>query len=182
MARNGALRTERNLDVWLPAHFYDPDQCHGGAMIDLGCRPMYLARHILGLPETVNSHYRYVTGRAVEDNVVVTLGYASGAPAVVEAGFVTPALPFTIEVHSTCTSLIYSALPPVLRMRGLDDWIEQAIPKSSPLPFVQWVDHIQRGTRNVANIDAALDLTKPMEAANRSAAERRQVRLDSLQP
>ena len=29
---------------------------------------------------------------------------------------------------------------------------------------------------------AALDLTKLMEAANRSAAERRQVRVDSLQP
>ncbi|ABQ89764.1 Gfo/Idh/MocA family protein [Roseiflexus sp. RS-1] len=182
MAHNGALRTEQNPDGWLPPHFYDPEQCRGGAMIDLGCHPMYLARHFLGLPETVNAHYGYVTGRAVEDNAVVTLGYASGALAVVEAGFVTPASPFTIEVHGTHTSLIYSAPPPVLRVRGLDDWIEQAIPKSSPLPFVQWVDHIQRGTRNTANIDAALDLTKLMEAANRSAAERRQVRLDSLQP
>ena len=181
MAHNGALRTEQNPDGWLPSHFYDPEQCRGGAMIDLGCHPMYLARHFLGLPETVNAHYGYVTGRAVEDNAVVTLGYTSGALAVVEAGFVTPASPFTIEVHGTRTSLIYSAPPPVLRVRGLDDWIEQAIPKSSPLPFVQWVDHIQRGTRNVANIDAALDLTKLMEAANRSAAERRQVRLDSLQ-
>ena len=181
MAHNGALRTEQNPDGWLPPHFYDPEQCRGGAMIDLGCHPMYLARHFLGLPETVNAHYGYVTGRAVEDNAVVTLGYTSGALAVVEAGFVTPASPFTIEVHGTRTSLIYSAPPPVLRVRGLDDWIEQAIPKSSPLPFVQWVDHIQRGTRNVANIDAALDLTKLMEAANRSAAERRQVRLDSLQ-
>ena len=182
MAHNGALRTEQNPDGWLPPHFYDPEQCRGGAMIDLGCHPMYLARHFLGLPETVNAHYGYVTGRAVEDNAVVTLGYTSGALAVVEAGFVTPASPFTIEVHGTRTSLIYSAPPPVLRVRGLDDWIEQAIPKSSPLPFVQWVDHIQRGTRNTANIDAALDLTKLMEAANRSAAERRQVRLDSLQP
>jgi 1,5-anhydro-D-fructose reductase (1,5-anhydro-D-mannitol-forming) len=181
MAHNGALPTERNPDGWLPAHFYDPDQCHGGAMIDLGCHPMYLARHFLGLPETVNAHYGYVTGRAVEDNAVVTLGYTSGALAVVEAGFVTPASPFTIEVHGTRTSLIYNAPPPKLIVRSADGWIEQAIPESQPLPFVQWVDHIQRGTRNVANSDAALDLTKLMEAANRSAAERRQVRIDSLQ-
>ena len=181
MAHNGALRTEQNPDGWLPPHFYDPEQCRGGAMIDLGCHPMYLARHFLGLPETVNAHYGYVTGRAVEDNAVVTLGYASGALAVVEAGFVTPASPFTIEVHGTRTSLIYNAPPPRLIMRSADGWIEQAIPESQPLPFVQWVDHIQRGTRNVANIDAALDLTKLMEAANRSAAERRQVRIDSLQ-
>jgi len=182
MAHNGALPAERNPDGWLPAHFYDPDQCRGGAMIDLGCHPMYLARHFLGLPETVNAHYGYMTGRAVEDNAVVTLGYTSGALAVVEAGFVTPASPFTIEVHGTRTSLIYNAPPPRLIMRSADGWIEQAIPESQPLPFVQWVDHIQRGTRNVANIDAALDLTKLMEAANRSAAERRQVRVDSLQP
>ena len=77
MAHNGALRTEQNPDGWLPSHFYDPEQCRGGAMIDLGCHPMYLARHFLGLPETVNAHYRYVTGRAVEDNAVVTLGYTA---------------------------------------------------------------------------------------------------------
>jgi 1,5-anhydro-D-fructose reductase (1,5-anhydro-D-mannitol-forming) len=158
MAHNGALRTEQNPDGWLPSHFYDPEQCRGGAMIDLGCHPMYLARHFLGLPETVNAHYGYMTGRAVEDNAVVTLGYTSGALAVVEAGFVTPASPFTIEVHGTRTSLIYNAPPPRLIMRSADGWIEQAIPESQPLPFVQWVDHIQRGTRNVANIDAALDL------------------------
>ncbi|MGQ9549082.1 MAG: Gfo/Idh/MocA family protein [Roseiflexus sp.] len=180
MAHNGALRTERNPDGWLPAHFYDPDQCYGGAMIDLGCHPMYLARHFLGLPETVNAHYGYVTGRAVEDNAVVTLGYASGALAVVEAGFVTPASPFTIEVHGTRTSLIYNAPPSRLIVRNADDWVEQAIPESLPLPFVQWVEHIQRGMRNTANIAAALDLTRLMEAANRSAMERRQVRIDSL--
>lgn len=181
LAHNGALRTEQNPDGWLPPHFYDSDQCRGGAMIDLGCHPMYLAHHFLGLPETVNAHYGYLTGRAVEDNAVVTLGYANGALAVVEAGFVTPASPFTIEVHGTRTSLIFQAPPPALRVRGVDGWVEQEIPESSPLPFVQWVDHIQRGARHTANVQAALALTMLMEAANLSAATGRQVRLDSLQ-
>ncbi len=180
MAHNGALRTEQNPDGWLPPHFYDLEQCGGGAMIDLGCHPMYLAHHILGLPETVSAQYGFVTGRAVEDNAVVTLGYPSGALAVVEAGFVTPASPFTVEVHGTRTSLIYQAPPPVLRVRSAEGWLEQEIPESSPLPFVQWVDHIQRGARHTANVQAALALTKLMEASNRSAHEQRQVRLDSL--
>lgn len=181
LVHNGALRTEQNPDGWLPPHFYNLDQCRGGAMIDLGCHSMYLAHHFLGLPETVTAHYGHVTGRAVEDNAVVTLGYASGALAVVEAGFVTPASPFTIEVHGTRTSLIYQAPPPVLRVRGADGWVELEIPESSPLPFAQWVDHIQRGARHTANVQAALALTMLMEAANLSAATGRQVRLDSLQ-
>ncbi|MBW7457031.1 Gfo/Idh/MocA family oxidoreductase, partial [Paenibacillus sepulcri] len=27
---------------WLPQHFYNLEQCGGGALIDLGCHPMYL--------------------------------------------------------------------------------------------------------------------------------------------
>lgn len=180
MAHNGALRTEQNPEGWLPPHFYDLEQCGGGAMIDLGCHPMYLAHHILGLPETVSAQYGFVTGRAVEDNAVVTLSYPSGALAVVEAGFVTPASPFTVEVHGTRTSLIYQAPPPVLRVRSAEGWIEQEIPESSPLPFVQWVDHIRRGARHTTNVQAALALTKLMEASNRSAHEQRQIRINSL--
>ncbi len=180
LAHNGALRTEQNPDGWLPAHFYDPEQCRGGAMIDLGCHPMYLAWHFLGMPETVNAHYGYVTGRAVEDNAVVTLGYASGALAVVEAGFVTPTSPFTIELHGTRASLVYSEPEPKLQLRVAREWVDQTIPESLPLPFVQWVEHIRSGSRGTANIQAALSLTQLMEAANLAAAGGHQVRIDSL--
>lgn len=179
-AHNGALRTTQNPDGWLPAHFYNAEQCAGGAMIDLGCHPMYLARQFLGLPETVSARYGYMTGRAVEDNAIATLGYANGALAVVETGFVTPASPFTIELHGTKTSLLYSAPPPKLMLRGPEGWIEQEIPDGIAMPFVQWVEHVKTGSRGGANIQAALDLTKCMEAANLSAASGTTVRLDSL--
>ena len=35
---------------WLPPHFYDREQCGGGAMIDLGAHGMYLIHQLLGLP------------------------------------------------------------------------------------------------------------------------------------
>ena len=34
---------------WLPQHFFDLEACAGGALIDLGCHPMYLTRLFLGV-------------------------------------------------------------------------------------------------------------------------------------
>ena len=52
-AQSGALGTLNFVRVrkahngatagWLPPHFYDPIACGGGAMIDLGAHPVYLA-------------------------------------------------------------------------------------------------------------------------------------------
>ncbi|WP_020426254.1 Gfo/Idh/MocA family protein, partial [Paenibacillus riograndensis] len=59
---------------WLPAHFYNLEDCQGGALIDLGCHPMYLTRLFLGQAVTgVSASFGYVTGKEVEDNAVATL-------------------------------------------------------------------------------------------------------------
>lgn len=42
LSHNGAIAG------WLPEHFYDPVDCGGGALIDLGCHPVYLTRLFLG--------------------------------------------------------------------------------------------------------------------------------------
>ena len=67
---------------WLPPHFYDPVQCGGGAMIDLGTHPMYLLAWLLGMPAYVSSVFTAVTGHPVEDNAVSVLEYKNGAIAV----------------------------------------------------------------------------------------------------
>ena len=77
---------------WLPERFFDPEEAVGGALVDLGCHPVYLIQLFLGeRPETVSACYRSVTGRGVEDQAVVTLGYPDGAIGVVETGFVSDA-------------------------------------------------------------------------------------------
>ena len=40
---------------WLPAHFYNAEECGGGAMIDLGAHGMYLTEWVLGMPSTAAS-------------------------------------------------------------------------------------------------------------------------------
>lgn len=170
-------------DGWLPEHFYNLEQCGGGALVDLGCHPMYLARLFLGeLPSSVHATYGYVTGRQVEDNAVAVLAASGGALGVVEAGFASAKSPFSVEIYGTAGSLVFGLPDPAVRVRsatlGDDDWAEVPLPERLPMAFDQWVDHIDAGTKATDNVAAALDLTRLMDAANRSAATGAPVQLD----
>ncbi|MGP0587217.1 Gfo/Idh/MocA family protein [Paenibacillus timonensis] len=168
---------------WLPEHFYDPVDCGGGALIDLGCHPVYLTRLFLGEePAEVTAQFGYVTDKRVEDNAVMTLSTASGAVGIAEAGFVNPYSPFTIEVHGTEGSLLYGTPEPKLLLRTgakgeeyAGQWHELEIPANRPGAFAQWIGHIQDGTSAEENIRAAVELTRLMEAAYRSVQEKRSV-------
>ncbi|MGF7032886.1 putative dehydrogenase [Paenibacillus mucilaginosus] len=187
LSHNGAVSTQQSPDGWLPGHFFGREQCGGGALIDLGCHPMYLARLFLGEPESVSAHYGYVTGREVEDNAVAVLRYPNGALAVVEAGFVNAHSPFVIEVHGTEGSLLFSSHDNRLLLRsnlageGAErEWRVQPQPAELPSAFHQWVAHIQEDTKAEENIALALELTRLMEAANRSAGTGAAVPLSDL--
>src|SRR5947209_8091382 len=153
VVHDGALRTALHPQGWLPPSFFDAKQTAGGAMIDLGCHPMYLARYFLGMPARVNATYGYVTGRAVEDNAVVLLDYAQGAIGIVETGFVNPFSPFTIEAHGTKGSLLYGTPDSIVRLRssqaggsGSGQWRTWTdIPPDQPTAFQQWLTNIQQG-------------------------------------
>jgi 1,5-anhydro-D-fructose reductase (1,5-anhydro-D-mannitol-forming) len=182
LSHDGALPNEQNKNGWLPEHFYTLSESAGGAMIDLGCHPMYLTRLFLGMPEAVSANYGYVTKREVEDNAVVTLHYPNGAIGVVEAGFVNPRSPFSIEVHGTEGSLLYGTPDAKLLVRTTkqDTWQEITASANQPSAFEQWVSHIQNNTVATENISLATDLSALMEAANLSAKTKQAVALQSL--
>lgn len=149
---------------WLPEHFYDPAATAGGALIDLGCHPMYLARLFLGrMPDTVTASFGHVTGRAVDDNAVAVLHYPDGALGVVEASFVAPRAPFSIEIHGTEGSLVYRE--PRLLLNTDGDWRELPVPQRTGTPFDLFVRHVADGTRDEENLAIGLDLTRLMAAA-----------------
>jgi 1,5-anhydro-D-fructose reductase (1,5-anhydro-D-mannitol-forming) len=177
LSHDGALG-----EGWLPAQFFDPGEAGGGALIDLGCHPMYLTRLFLGaMPDRVTALFGHLTDRRVEDNAVALLGVGSGALGVVEAGFVNRNSPFSIEVHGTDGSLFYGTPEPRLLRRtsgdGTDAWAEIPIPEDAPSPFEQWIGHIEGRSKAVENIAMAVDLTTLMEAATRSARTGETVRL-----
>jgi predicted dehydrogenase len=157
---------------WLPEHFYDPAAAGGGALIDLGCHPMYLARLFLGrMPETVTASFGHVTERAVEDNAVAVLRCADGALGVVEASFTAPASAFSIELHGTEGSLTYGTPEPRLLLNTDGTWRELPVPPRTGTPFDLFVRHIAEGTRDEENLALGLDLTRLTAAATRGSRE-----------
>jgi predicted dehydrogenase len=160
---------------WLPDRFFDPAESGGGALVDLGCHPLYLTRRFLGaMPASVSAAYGYVTGHEVDDNAVAILRARSGALGIAETGFVNPSSPFTIEIHGTVGSVLYGTPEPRLLVRDAPrrsdaTWTDVPIPPSRPSPFEQWVRHIADGTEASENIALALDLTALADAADRSA-------------
>ncbi|WP_337031916.1 Gfo/Idh/MocA family oxidoreductase [Paenibacillus illinoisensis] len=182
LSHNGAIAD------WLPQHFYNLEECQGGAMIDLGCHPMYLTRLFLGQEVTgVSANFGYVTGKEVEDNAVATLFTDSGAIGVVEAGFVNSHSPFTIEVHGTEGTLLYGTPDDRLLIRtnagteAVKEWTELPLLEKRESAFSQWVSHIQNDSLAAENLQIAAELTRLMEAANTSAKEGRRISLSGLQ-
>lgn len=97
-----------SLAGWLPPHFFNKEQCGGGAMIDLGAHGMYLTHWILGLPVSAksvftiaceNEGYEQKNIDNVEDNAVTVMQFSNGAIAINETGFVSDKSPTVLEVH-----------------------------------------------------------------------------------
>jgi 1,5-anhydro-D-fructose reductase (1,5-anhydro-D-mannitol-forming) len=160
---------------WLPERFADRRAAIGGALADLGCHPTYLTQLFLGAePATVSATYTAVSERDVEDNAVVTLGYAGGAIGVIEASFVTTPGSFTVELRGTEGSVLHGFGSEALLGKGAafggEGWREVPLPAAAPGPFAQWVEHIRAGTTATENLRAAVELTRLVAAANHAAA------------
>jgi 1,5-anhydro-D-fructose reductase (1,5-anhydro-D-mannitol-forming) len=201
-----ALSSDELPDGRLPPQFWDPATAQGGILIDL-CHPVYLAALLLGSPVDVSASFGHVTGRALEDNAVVTLRYDDGALAVVETSSTAAITPFSIEVHGTAGSLVYAAdgigelvarRDPVVAAAtpspyGPDGSIHLRVVDGSPVweridvpagpkvsAFEKWVAHIAAGTRATENVALARRLSAIIEAAYRSDAAGRRVALSEL--
>jgi len=168
-------------------YFFDKEQSCGGALIDVGCHPMYVARLFLGMPESVSAHYGYLTGKEVEDNAVSVLKYANGALGIVESGFANPFSPFCMEVHGREGVVLCGYPEHRVQLRTVrygeetaKEWRTIELPQRRPYAYEQWVSHIREGTFAEENIRMAVDLTKLMEASNLSAAHNRAIDIDSL--
>jgi len=178
-AHNGAVAN------WLPDHFYRRDQCGGGAMVDLGAHPLYLARWLLGRPRRISSTFTSVTGREVEDNAVSLIEFDRGAIAVVETGFVSSHSPFVLELYGTQGTLLIGG--PDHRVSlftdrdpgGVPGWVTPAVlPPALPSAMDQWVGAIVHGGPIAFGLTEATELTELVEKAYQSFAQGRQIPFD----
>ena len=134
---------------WLPAHFYNAEQCGGGAMIDLGAHGMYLTEWILGMPVAASSTFTVCCENEaaleknkdrVEDNAVTVMRFENGAIAVNETGFVSGYSPVTLEVHGERGSVRISNNHVYKRTKATEGKeLELELGEDLPLPILQFL-------------------------------------------
>lgn len=175
MTRSGALgdityarvRNAHNGSIanWLPQHFYNKEQCGGGALIDLGAHTIYMLEWILGQPKNISATFTSVTNRTVEDNVVAVMEFQKGAIGVAETSFVTVHTPFTLEISGTKGSLIVKEDVRYANEATEGKWVvAENLPTSLPSPLVQWVEGVTQNKEIYLGIDDAISLTRIIEA------------------
>ncbi|WMJ89720.1 Gfo/Idh/MocA family protein [Anaerocolumna sp. MB42-C2] len=175
--RNGHDGATRN---WLPEYWYDENTAGGGAMMDLGCHPMYLSSWILGKPVRISSMFSYFTDRKVEDNSVCTIEFENKAVAIVETSLVTYKTPSMVEVYGTEGTLIICdnniRLTSNKMGEEFDGWVTPAkLPKALPHPLRQWVDGVLYNKPILFDEAAGTRLTELLEAAYIAHKEKREV-------
>lgn len=158
-AHDGSLRD------WLPDYWYDRDMTGGGAMMDLGAHPMYLASWMMGRPRRIQSMFNNITDRAVEDNSVCTIEFENGAIVISETSLVAPMNPNMFEVYGTKGVVICQDQSIKVRLAGQDDFFTPELPEDDTAPIRQWVEGILYGREIPFDLKAARDLTELMENA-----------------
>ncbi len=161
-----------SIHHWLPGHFYNREQCGGGAMIDLGAHGMYLTHWLLGLPLSFKSVFTHacrdeqdalLNPDGVEDNAVTVMAYPDGAIAINETGFVSDGTPMTLEVGGDMGTIRYANGEVTLCGPATDY-------KPQPMPLLDELDSpiasfMKGEAPGDCGMDAALALTAMMEGA-----------------
>lgn len=166
-AHHGAVGTP-----WIPEHFFDPAQTGGGALIDLGAHPVYLAMLLHGAPPvTVLATLQHVSGRAVEDNGVLVMNFPA-ALAVAEVSMVGSYFGYSFELSGTGGSIVVGPRDERVLMRQgpSGEWLEQPLVARGADPFTRWVANVESGASDDTHLATVVAVTDVLEAGYRSAS------------
>ncbi|MCL2499202.1 MAG: Gfo/Idh/MocA family oxidoreductase [Defluviitaleaceae bacterium] len=160
-AHNGALAG------WLPQYWYDMDATGGGAMMDLGCHPMYVAPYLLGKPKRITSVFNTTYAPAGDDNAVSVAEFENGAIAVLETSFISPYDAGCFELLSTEGAVVSIGGEIKIRTKGDNkEWRKpDEMPEPPPQPLRMWLDGITKGSPILFDMDMAKALTEMLENA-----------------
>lgn len=156
---------------WLPEYWFDKEKAAGGAMMDLGCHPMYLLAYFLGKPKRVTGMFTSPFGKDVDENAVAIAEFEGGAIGVAETGFVSRFAPQTLEIHGTDGVMLAQGEEVQFsstKLDGVFNWfVKPDLPKPIHHPIFSFIDAVDNGTGSPAGlgIDDAIALTELLENA-----------------
>jgi predicted dehydrogenase len=165
-----------SLAGWLPAYWYDVEKAGGGAMMDLGCHPMYVAAHLLGKPKRIASIFNttYCPPPA-EDHAVSVVEFEGKAIAVLETGFTSRYSAQCFELLGTEGAVIRVGNQIKVRSNKFKDgwFIPDTLPDPLPLSMRMWLDGIIDGKPIPFDTAKGIALTELLENAYISHKEQR---------
>lgn len=183
VAHNGSVPSKENPKGWLPEHFYNKEECGGGALIDLGAHPIYLTNRLGGKVKAVTGKLNELYQLGVDDNAVVMVEYESGAMGMIETGFLSFGSPQQLELYGTEGTLMIEGQNVRIKSKhlGTEDWVTpEKLPEPIHSAMEQWKEAIQNGKKPSITKEDVLNLTAINEAAAASNKEGRRVLLSQL--
>jgi scyllo-inositol 2-dehydrogenase (NAD+) len=181
-AHNGAVPLEGNPNGWLPKHFFNKEECGGGALIDLGAHPIYLTNRLAGSAKAVTARLQKTLGYDVEDNAVVIVEYESGVLGTLETGFLSNGSPFQLELYGTEGTLLIEDQNIRLKSKQLGEgWkVPEQLPVGLSMPLNQWVSDILVNAKPTLDENDFLNLTIINQAASLSNEQGRRIEIAEL--
>ena len=161
---------------WLPEYWYDVKKAGGGAMMDLGCHPMYTAAYLLGKPKRIvsmfNNNYAL---QSVDDNSVSVVEFQNKAIAVLETSFISPFQANCFELLGTEGAIVSVGNEVKVRSNKFKDgwFIPEKLPDPLPVAIRLWLDGIEKGTPIPFDTEKGIALTELLENAYISDKEQR---------
>ncbi len=170
VAHDGASR------AWLPDYWYDAKKAGGGAMMDLGCHPMYMASYLLGKPARVASMFNNTCAPGgVDDNAVSVIEFENKAIAVLETSFIAPHQGESFELLGSLGAIVQ--VDGKIKMRTSQitgGWFSpDRLPEQQPSAIRQWLDGIENGAEIPFDLNKAIALTELLENAYLSDSQQK---------
>lgn len=170
-----------SLAGWLPDYWYNVDDAGGGAMMDLGCHPMYTAAYLLGKPKRITSMFN--TNHCpspAEDNAVSVVEFANKAIAVLETSFTSPYQANCFELLGTEGAVVQVGNDLKVRSNKFDGgwYTPEKLPEALPIAMRMWLNGIEKGEPILFDTDRGIALTELLENAYRSHKEQRTIEID----
>ena len=165
---------------WLPDYWYSAEDAGGGAMMDLGCHPMYTAAYLLGKPVRITSMFNNSFAKnGVDDNAVSVAEFENKAIAVLETSFVSPYQANCFELLGTQGAITQvNGQVHIHAKRFGEGWFTpDKLPEALPMPLRMWIDAIEKGTPIVFDMKRALALTELLENAYKADREQKIIKI-----
>ena len=156
---------------WLPEYWFEEKDAGGGAMMDLGCHPMYQLAALCGKPKRISALFNSPLGSKVDENAVSIIEFENGIIGISETGFDSFSSPHRIEVYGTEGTIIEQDWKLSIRTRESSEtcegFYEPKAEDNDASPIEKFINACidGTGTPDGLDLDAAIALTQLLENA-----------------